>query len=390
MKLVVVTETYPPEVNGVAMTWGHLVSHMVQRGHHVTVVRPRQTHDGKAPATAPPSSGEQAVGLLHEYPVPGLPLPRYEGLRFGLPVRGRLKRLLRTMQPNLVHIATEGPLGFAALSAARSLGIPLTSSFHTNFHEYGKHYGYGLLTKPVLGYLRRVHNRTTCTMVPSQTIQQELIDAGFHNVILLERGVDTQLFTPSRRSEDMRKSWGVDGGRVAVYVGRIANEKNIPLVVKAFEAIREADPAWKLVLVGDGPARASLAAKHQDYIFAGMQRGEALATHYASGDLFLFGSVTETFGNVVTEAMASGLPVVAYDYAAPAKFIKDNTNGLLARFDDEQHFIQRARDAVAKPHDELAAIGQAACQTMQGVSWDAVVDVFETALHEAHAGGDET
>lgn len=381
MKLALITETFPPEINGVAMTLHQIVMGMTDRGHRVEVIRPKQSK-----ADIPPADASTLSSRLRHVTVPGLPLPRYDGLHFGLPAKGKLLRRWRADPPDVIHIATEGPLGITALWAARKLGIPCTSSFHTNFHQYGRHYGYGFLARGVLGYLRHFHNRTACTMAPSDGICDLLHEDGFQNVMLLARGVDAQLYCPARRRDDLRRQWGAGpDDLVAAYVGRVAGEKNIPLAIEAFERARQIQPSAKLVIVGDGPARAKLQRRHPGYVYAGMQRGEALAAHYASADLFLFPSTTETFGNVVTEAMASGLPVLAYDYAAARQFIRRGDNGITVPFDDRAAFIAAAGDMVAD-QAKLKTMGEAARATMLPISWDAIVDRFEGTLQRVADG----
>ena len=385
MRIALVTETFPPEVNGVAMTLETLVRGVAARGHDVEVVRPFQPAfdgGGQRPADLDPR--------VRVATVRGLPLPRYEGLRFGLPAKRRLLKAWRRgdARPDVVHIATEGPLGFSAASAARSLGVPLTSTFHTNFHQYGKHYGYGLICGVVERYLRFVHHRCTCTMVPSPGQKQELERAGFRDLFVLARGVDTERFHPARRDPGLREAWGAEeGDPVCVYVGRVAQEKNIPLAVRAFEAFREALPRAKFVIVGDGPARAGIEKRHPEFVYAGMRRGEELAAHYASADVFLFGSTTETFGNVVTEAMASGLAVLTYDYAAGGMLVEPGRNGALAPLGDEAAFVAEARALAENPAEQRAAMGRAARATAEGMSWSAIVDKFEAVLADAAEHG---
>jgi glycosyltransferase involved in cell wall biosynthesis len=305
-----------------------------------------------------------------------------------------LRRFWRTDRPDVVHVATEGPLGWAAVRTARRLGIPVGSSFHTNFHTYGRHYGYGALHRLALRYLRFVHNRTGRTVVPSKTIAERLEGDGFRNLEIMGRGVDPGLFSPDRRDPGLRAEWGVEpDAPVALYVSRIAAEKNVPLAIEAFLAMRRERPDMKLVLVGDGPARAGIEAKHPEFLFAGLRRGEDLARHYASGDVFLFGSVTETFGNVVTEALASGLVVLAYRYAAAAQHIVPGENGITVPLGDEAAFLAAAAD-VAKRTEDWPPIRRAARNTALELTWDAVIARFEailrslaeTGTHERRAG----
>ncbi|MGF1485339.1 MAG: glycosyltransferase family 4 protein [Opitutales bacterium] len=369
MKLHLVTETFPPEVNGVAMTLSRWMAGMAQRGHTLTVLRPtpkdREATTENCPWT--------------EVRLPGLPLPGYPDLRLGLPVYHSLRNRWSKERPDIVHIATEGPQGMAALFAAQSLQLPLASSFHTNFHSYGSHYGYGFLLDAVVSYLRFLHNQAAVSFAPSEDLIRDLKAEGFRHLRLLGRGVDTRLFNPQRRDTSLRQAWGLSAkDRAVVHVGRIAPEKNLPFLVETFQAMQQVDPGLKLILVGDGPLRSKLETGNADIIFAGMRHGEDLARHYASGDIFLFASITETFGNVVTEALASGLAVLAYDYAAPGRYIDHGHNGFLAPYDDAERF--RALALELAEQKELAAFRQAAAQSMASVSWDRIIDTYEQTL----------
>lgn len=353
------------------MTLGRIVEGLLRRRHEVSVAVPARRD--RAPGTHP------ATELVT---LPGMRIPRYPELRLGLPARGRLLRRWRKDRPDIIHVATEGPLGWSATRAAHALGIPLVTSYHTNFHRYGAHYGYGALQKHVLGWLRHIHSRSRCTFVPSEDLRAELERSGFSRLRVLGRGVDTACFSPDKRDPALRREWGVEGDTpVALYVGRVAGEKNIPLTIRAWEAMCETIPEMPLVIVGDGPERQRLERTRPDIRFAGMRRGDDLARHYASADFFPFASTTETFGNVVTEAMASGLPVVAFDYAAPSQFIRDGINGFLAPFDDNDAYIAAVRRAaLARP--AWPALRAAARGAVLPQSWDSIVDRYESSLNE--------
>ncbi|HZP60474.1 MAG TPA: glycosyltransferase family 1 protein [Opitutaceae bacterium] len=371
LKIALVTETFPPEINGVAMTLQRLVGGLAQRGHEVTVLRPRQ-----GAADAPTG------GVWREELFPSLPIPGYAFLRLGLPARRRLAEQWRRQRPDLVHVATEGPLGYSAIRAARALGLPVSSSFHTNFHAYSRYYGIGFLTRAALAYLRHFHNRTLATFAPTAELNQQLARSGFARLRLLARGVDTALFSPTRRREDLRAQWGLGPDDLAVvHVSRLAAEKNYPLLFAAFAAIRAAQPRAKLVLVSDGPLRRKLQRAHSEAHFTGFLEAGALAEHYASSDLFLYPSLTETFGNVVLEAMASGLPVAAFNYAAAARFIRHGENGWLVPFGDRRAFLAGAQtlSADAALRRRLGAAARAAVET---VPWEGIVAGFERDLLE--------
>lgn len=365
LKLSLVTETFPPEINGVAMTLGRLVDGLHQRRIEVTVVAPARPN-------RPP--GPQETHLLHT--VPGIPIPRYPELRFGLPAHRSLRRLWTEHPPDCIHVATEGPLGWSALRVARRMGVPVVSSFHTNFHSYGRHYGFGFMKRSVLFWLRSFHNATLRSFVPSDDLLEDLRADGFLNLRLFARGVDTDLFSPAHRNHDLRRQWGAEKGTpVALYVGRLAGEKNLRLVIDAWQRMKAHLPSLKLVLVGDGPQRDRLQEAAPGAIFAGMLSGLPLAAHYASADAFLFASITETFGNVVTEAMASGLPVLAYDYAAPGRFIRSGENGFLAPYNKPLQFLDQAEN-LARRRPEWPRLGAAARETILPLSWDAIVDAY--------------
>jgi glycosyltransferase involved in cell wall biosynthesis len=195
--------------------------------------------------------------------------------------------------------------------------------------------------------------------------------------------VDTQLFSPARRSPELRRSWGVpDDALVVACVGRLAAEKNLPVLVQAFEAIRRGHPQARLLLVGDGPLRAELAARVPQALLVGQRRGEDLAAHYASADLFLFPSLTETFGNVTTEAMASGLPVLAFDYAAAAQLIKPGHNGMLVPFGDTDEFVRTAVQ-LARSAARRHALGRGARERALAQDWSDIIARFEGVLVQA-------
>ena len=372
LRIAIVTETFPPEVNGVAMTLGRIVEGLLQRGHAVQVVRPRQ---GKEPDSSPRDGLDEVLSK-------GVPLPAYGELRFGLPSKSRLTSLWSERRPDIVHVVTEGPLGWSAVAAARKLQLPVTSSFQS----YSQHYGMGLLKSPIESYLRKLHNRTQATMVPTRAMVQELQARGYNNVTLLSRGVATEQFSPNHRSAALRAEWGVQGDDLVVLlVGRLAKEKNVGLVVSAYRAIQARLPSAKLVLVGDGPLRKALEEACPQAHFAGVRKGAELAAHYASADLFLFASVTETFGNVVPEAMASGLAVVSYDCAAAQELIVSGDNGLLVSTGDDLAFVNASVN-LATDASRINQYRSRAVASVAHRSWDSIYDSFVQTLRHVLEG----
>lgn len=372
LNVVMVTETWPPEINGVALTVAALARGLQIEGHRVRVVRPRQ----------PPGGEPQAPTEIRELVVPGAQLPRYATLRFGFPARRRLLTEFQRDRPDALYVATEGPLGWSAVSAARALGIPIATGFHTRFDDFVGHYGLGFLRRTAFAYLRHFHNRAHATLVPTEPLRQELLAGGFRDVRILERGVDGDLFHPGRRSAELRAAWGVGDDELALlFVGRIAPEKNLDLVLATLHAIRAAGIKARMVWVGDGPARAGLQLAHPDHVWCGMQRGEALGTHYASADLFLFPSLTETFGNVTLEALAAGLPTLAFAYGAAGRHIEDGVDGCVADFGDSEVYLRRA---VWLAQDSLLRrrIGHAARAKAERLTTAAVSTRFAELLRE--------
>lgn len=367
LRVAMVTESYPPEVNGVANSVARVVDGLRTRDHAVQLVRPRQAHE----------AATHGRGAIDEICTAGMQIPLYGQLRMGLPAGQQLSRAWTTRRPDIVHIATEGPLGWSALKVARAMGLPVCADFRTNFHAYSRFYRLGWLQRPIIGYLRSFHNRCHCTMVPTEALQEQLAESGFRSLNVVARGVDTALFTPARRSTALRRQWGVpDDGLVVLHVGRLAPEKNLGIVMQAFDSIRHIKPDARLVLVGDGPSRAEWQARRPDVLFAGFRTGEDLATHYASSDMFLFPSLTETYGNVTPEAMASGLAMVAYDDAAAGQLIQHGIDGLLARKGDVADFLVSATDLSAN-RQWRQAMGRAARARVAHMGWDAIVGRVE-------------
>jgi UDP-2,3-diacylglucosamine pyrophosphatase LpxH/glycosyltransferase involved in cell wall biosynthesis len=363
MKIDIVTDTYAPDINGVAMTLGRLADGMRSRGHHVHVI-----HTG-------------ATAGSHETCAASIPLPGYHEVRVGLPKPIKLKARWRKERPDAVYVATESPLGKSALKAANALGIPVATGFHTNFHQYLEPYGMGMLHPVAMAYLRNFHQRAHCTLTPSSDVVERLSAEGFERVYLLGRGVDTILFDPSKRCETLRASWGARSATpVAIMVGRVAPEKNFDLAMTCFEQMRRAYPDLQCVVVGDGPLRAKLTASYPWVHFTGVKTGEDLAIHYASADVMIFPSETETFGNVLLEGMASGLVTVSYDYAASALHVRSGWNGLKAPLSDAGQFLRLAMEATAMRPGHIVRVQ--ARETSESIGWDQVVAEFERRLAE--------
>lgn len=373
LRLSIVTETYPPEINGVALTIARWVEGLLTRGHAVQLVRVQQGKNDRP----------QPNDTLETLSLPGFRIPGYPQLQGGWPAQKSLLTHWRRNRPNLIHIVTEGPLGYSALRAARRLGIPVSTSFHTNFHNYSRHYHLGWLATPIIAYLRHFHNQGVQTLIPTQELAEQLQSIGFLRTQILARGIDTRLFSPQHRDARLRQQWdAAPDAPVVLYVGRLAAEKNLELGITAFQAIHRTQPKARLVLVGDGPLTPRLRARHPEFVYCGMRQGQDLAAHYASADLFLFPSMTETFGNVILEALASGLAVAAFDYAAAHAHIESGYSGVLVPFGDTQAFITAAT-ALTQNVSTLRQMGQTARQAMLQLDSKYLYDRLETLFVSA-------
>jgi glycosyltransferase involved in cell wall biosynthesis len=312
-----VTETFAPQVNGVSRTLGQLVKHLEASGDTVQVVHPDYGH--------PPAGPDHHL-------VKSWALPFYREVSVPLPPFGKVHRAVEAFRPDLIHVATEATLGLSALRHALRRKIPVVSSFHTNFDQYCDHYRLGWAKGAAWRYLRWFHNQTLETFVPSMATIGDLQVRGFERLVLWPRGVDGNLFRPDRPGRaKVREALGFAPDDVVIgHVSRLAAEKNVLHLAEALKAVGEARSKVKFLFVGDGPARPELEAlMGENARFVGYRAGDDLADHYASADLFAFASLTETFGNVVLEALASGLPVIAIRAGGVGEIVRSGETGIL-------------------------------------------------------------
>ncbi len=360
---MVVTDTYVPDVNGVAFSLGRLCSGLGARGHRVEIIRSGKAH----------GAGESTVFSW--------PLPGYWEVKVGAPWPGQLRRRWQRERPDVIYVAIETPLGFSAAAAAIRLGIPIVGGFHTNFREYLERYGADWVGGKVWLYQKWFHERLHRTIVPSPDARDKLVKAGFTKVTVLGRGVDTVLFDPSRRSVDLRREFGVErDAPIVLVVGRVSTEKNIGLAIRAYTRMRESCPELVCIIVGDGPARAKLKRDHPEVRFPGYLLGERLAACYASADIMLFPSETETFGNVLIEGMASGLATLGYDYAAAGWHGTDGANLLKVEKGNEAAFL----DAAVRLLDPVlrTRLSAGALRTARQLGWAEIVAELEQVFRE--------
>lgn len=362
MRISLVTETYFPQVNGVSRTLDRLVRYCSEQGDRIQLHMPRYD-ENSAPL---PCQVEKRDWW-------SIALPFYKEVVLPVVTVGMIERALRDFQPDLVHIATEGPLGRAALRAATRLKLPIVSSYHTNFPQYLQTYKASFLEPLCWQYLRWFHNRTLGTFCPSNSTKRLIVSKGFQNVGIWSRGVDSHRFSPGKRDYEVRKSFGIKPDDIVMtYAGRIANEKNLQMLMNAWQQLEEFDHVH-LLFVGDGPLRTKLEAMNtKRTIFAGYRYGEELASIYASSDIFVFPSLSETFGNVVLEAMASGLPVVAYKVQGPKDIVQDKVNGLLVN-DVSAEALARAMRKMLVNNELRWQMGNQARNYAEGQTWDQIM-----------------
>ncbi len=289
MRIVIATDAWSPQVNGVVTTLGHTRDQLEAKGHEVYMLTPE---------------GRRTV-----------PMPTYPEIRLSLFAGGGIRRELDKFQPDCVHIATEGPIGLSVRNYCVRRGLPFTTAYHTQFPEYVRE-RFPFPTTWTVALLRWFHAPAVRTMVPTESMRQTLLQRGFEDVVIWSRGVLTDVFTP-----DAPKRYNLPGP-IWVYVGRVAVEKNI-------EEFLSLNLPGSKIIIGDGPDRERLTADYPDCHFLGYRFGEDLASHLAGADVFVFPSKTDTFGIVMLEAMACGLPVAAFPVTGPIDVVKPGITGIL-------------------------------------------------------------
>lgn len=362
MRVTLVTETFPPQVNGVSRTLGELARRLGEQGDAVQVVYPDYGDRPNRPDAC-------RVGSFQ--------LPFYREIHVPLPPFSRVHKAIDAFRPDVIHVATEAFLGFSALRHATRRSIPIVSSFHTNFDQYSSHYGVGWARSTIWRYLRWFHNRTQQTYVPSRTTIELLEGRGFERLVLWPRGVHSSFFRPDRPGRDrIRAEFGWTPEDVVVsYVSRIAPEKNVDFLADALAIVAERRPQMRILFVGDGPSREAVEARMGAAArFAGYRTGDDLADHYAAGDVFAFASTTETFGNVVLEAMASGMPVVALRAGGVGEIVRDEETGILLDPDAPPDAFARALIRLADRTEVRRRMAEAARAYAESQSWDAIMD----------------
>lgn len=372
MRIAIVTESFPPDVNGVANSVVRVAEHLIARGHEPLVIAPE------------PSSGERTVAAATPYPVirvPSLPTPGYRAFRLGLP-SSHVAVALRAHRAEVVHLASPFVLGAQGVAVAGSLNLPTVAVYQTDLPSYTRAYrGFGWSEPAVWRWLRRVHNAADRTLAPSTDSATTLHANGIQRVWLWRRGVDTVLFHPDHRSEVLRQALAPNGEILVGYVGRLAAEKRVDLLEAVSRRL-----GVRVVIVGDGPARASLRRLMPQAVFLGARRGEQLARIYASLDVFAHTGPYETFGQTVQEALASGLPVVAPAAGGPKDLVDHGRTGFLVAPGDARALSEAVATLVgsARQRQDFASAARAAVAHR---TWAAVGDELIEHYRAVRSGG---
>lgn len=372
LRIAIVTETWPPEINGVALSLLQLCKGLQKQGHKILLIRPEQ------------KKSCEEFKPTQECLVKSQSIPKYPHLQFGWPQLNKVSQAIESFAPNVVHIVTEGPLGFTALRVGKAKKLPISSGFHSSFQDFSRFFDLAFLLKPIQRYLRWFHNNTNVTCVPSVDTEKALREFGVKcPLVVVGRGVDTIKFSPKYRSTQLRHEWGAtDSTRVIISVGRLSPEKETDVAIQAFQTMKKTEKyPSKLIIVGDGPDRPRLESlvDCEDVIFTGSLSGHQLSEAYASADVFIFSSQVETFGNVVLEAMASGLPVLAYDYACAHLHIEHEATGWLSPMGRSVLFYKNVKNLPEK--EVLNKMGENARNVVKNIGWNHPVQQFEQALY---------
>ena len=384
MRVLYCTDTYPPQINGVSIVTALSVAGLSRRGWSCAVVAPKYPPAAYAAGLGPGGldAGAEVTSL------PSIALPGYPELR--LAVRGgkAVRALVARYRPDLVHCETEFSVGRFGQHAAAESGIPVVSSYHTDFGRYAESYGAPWLRHTVTAYLRRFHRRSLRVYTPSTVTRGELAGLGLSDVEVWGRGVDTTAFHPGRRTQALRSELGMGSRFTFLYVGRLAAEKRADFVVEAFRRASTLVPrgVMHLIIAGTGPCEAELrASAPPDVTFLGfLDRQTRLPDLYANCDAFAFASLTETLGLVVLEAMASGLPVIAAPVGGVQDHVRDCVNGLTYDPGDPSA-MARAMVLLASEFELTRRLARGARRTAEALSWERELDRLDASYREVCA-----
>lgn len=311
--------------------------------------------------------------------IPYLPFPLYTAYRLSLPRMERIKRIVEQFKPDLIYLNSPCTLGYAGIKIGKELGIPIVATYHTHFPTYLRYYRLSIFNGVVWSYLRYFYNQCDIVFVPSKSVLNELKENGINNLVYLPHGVDTSLFNPNKADENFRNQICPRDKNLLLSVGRIVKEKNFDVLEDAMRILSERRRNFRLVVAGEGPYLRYYQKRIPNSLFLGRLDSESLAKLYATSDIFVFPSVTESFGNVIIEAMASGLsPVVAKSFGA-SELIDNGDDGLLAEPNDAKSLADNIEFLLENEY-ERKQIGLEAFAKAQKFSWENTLDIFHQIL----------
>lgn len=336
MKVAFFTDSLPPSTDGVANSFVNLAKTMQKEGHSYYFFSPFK-----------PVEQIHLSGYVTR--IPSIPLFLYPDYKISLPYSAEIKLKLDQFQPDIIHVSSPTLLGKMGLNYARKSGIPVVASYHTHFISYFKYYGYRSMENFGWKFLRWFYNRFEKTFVPSSCAARDLENRGFTNIRLWRRGVELDRFSPNRRNPALRGKLSKNNEPILLFVGRLVKEKDLDDLIAADRNLKLHGHKFSLVITGDGPMRAELQKKLPEAHFTGLLHGGDLAEMYASSDVFVFPSTTETFGNVILEASASGLPVVAVNEGGAVDLVKEDQTGFLAGANNPEDFAYQISRLLKNP-----------------------------------------
>lgn len=376
MKIALFTDTYAPQINGVTNTLEQVKKHFDHIGIEYKIFAPQ--YESKAASQLEEAHTERFYSLK---------LSLYPECRVALTSKSRITQVLSEFKPDLIHLITEFNLGVAGLNYGRKYQIPTISNYTTNFPQYTEYYNLDFLKQPIWEYMRWFHNQNAITMCPSHESQMLLHEKGIRNTGIFSRGIDLDRYSPTARSRKLRNNLGIQDKIAFLYVGRVSYEKDLDVLSQSYLEIKKAyGDKVALIIAGDGPSLKTYKAMFpSDVVFTGFKRGRELSELYASSDIFVCPSSTETFGNVVQEAMASGLPVIGAAAGGINELIQNRMNGLKFKAKDSKELTACMKELLENEplRNTLANNG---LDFVKGRSWGQIigglVDVYQTVLEQ--------
>jgi glycosyltransferase involved in cell wall biosynthesis len=358
MKVAYFTESLPPQKDGVGNTLCHLVDTLEAEDVGYKFYSPVK-----------PDDTFHWTGKVRQ--VPSMPFALYDYYRMGLPYFEGIHKELDDFRPDLIHVVSPTLLGIYGLKYAQKRNLPAVTSYHTHFVRYFSYYGLDILSQAGWNYLRWFHNQCQRTYAPSPSSVKELEEEGIQDVEMWQRGIELERFSPRYRNQDLHTSVVRSDETVLLFVGRLVKEKDLDDLIAANHLLKDQGFRFKQVIVGDGPMRTELESKLPEAHFTGFLSGHELAEWYASSDLFIFPSTTETFGNVILEAFASGIPAVGVNKGGVADIITPGVDGLIAEANNPPDFAQKIAFFL-KNKGMARELGADARKTAQKYSWKAI------------------